>query len=338
MARSKLHILLIFDVPYAPPNHLDHTSYMVGDEWKDERDVLRSLRRLGHTVTVFGIFDDIQPLIEHIRLAKPDVIFNQCESFRSDRSQEANLPALLELLGVPYTGAKPEALALCKDKGLTKKILSFHDVRVPHFLISSRQRPCRKIDSDFKFPAICKPLGLDSSEGIAQDSLVADEEQCLNRLRFLHEHYATDAIAEEYIDGRELYVGIFGNSRLTVLPPQELFFAHLPDGTPHMLTYKAKWDENYRKKYGIDSSAARPIASKTLTRINETCKQIYRLLKITGYARFDLRLKGQDDFVFIEANPNPSIKKSDDFAWAARKAGIPYDDLLDKLVHLALAG
>lgn len=334
----RLKVLLVFDVPYAPPNHLDPSEYMVGDEWRDERDVMRALRRLGHEVAAFGVFDDVQPLIDHIRQTKPDVVFNQCESFSGDRAQEANLPALLEMLGVPYTGARPEALSLCKDKGLTKKILTYHDVRVPEFHVSHRQRPIKRLPSACRFPAIIKPLGLDSSEGISQSSLVKTEEEGLARVRFIHDKLESDAIIEEYIDGRELYVGVFGNDRLTVLPPQELYFKQLPEGAPRVLTYKAKWDEKYREKYGIDSDPARPIAPKTLARINDTCKQVYRLFKITGYARVDLRLGGEEDVVFLEVNPNPSIKKRDDFAWAAKQAGIPYDELLGRILNLALAG
>jgi D-alanine-D-alanine ligase len=311
---------------------------MVGPDWRDERDVIRALTKLGHKVTPFGVFDDIHPLVDLVKALKPDVIFNQCESFRASRAHEPNLPALLELLGIPYTGARPEALALCKDKGLTKKLLAFHKVRVPRFLVSERQRPGTKVLRQFIYPGICKPLGLDSSEGIAQASLVTNWTDCAERLRFIHGRLGTDAIVEEYIEGRELYVGVFGNERLTVLPPQELFFGRLPEGAPRMLTFKAKWDERYRRKYGIDSDGAEPIPERTLARMNGTCKTIYRLLKITGYARFDLRLGKGDDLVFIEVNPNPSIKRDDDFAWAARRAGIAYEDLLGRIIALALAG
>lgn len=338
MPTRKLNVLLLFDVPFTPENHLDSSEYMIGDEWKDERDVLRTLTKLGHRVTTFGVFDDIRPLIDCVRRVKPDVIFNLCESFNADRAQEPNLPALLELLGVPYTGAKPEALALCKDKGLSKKLLTYHNVRVPSFEVVPVGGIEPKVLSRFGYPGICKQLGLDASEGISQSSLVTNAEDCAERVKFIHKKLGSDAIVEEYIDGRELYVGVFGNDRLTVLPPQELFFKQLPSGAPRVLTFKAKWDERYRKKYGIDSGMARKIEPKTLAKLKETCREVYKLFKITGYARIDLRMSEAGECVFIEINPNPSIKKHDDFAWAARKAGIPYDELLDKLIHLPLAG
>ncbi len=331
-------MLVLFDVPYAPPNGQDFREFMVGDEWRDERDVVRTLLKLGHDVHVFGVHDDIAPLVARVQKDRPDVVFNLCESFNADRKHEPNLTALLELLGVPYTGASPAALSLCKDKGMTKKVLAFHDLRVPRFAVSSRSRPARRTPKGFAFPGICKPLARESSEGIAHASIVNTEEECLGRLKFLHDHFEGDAIVEEFIDGRELYVGILGNERLTVLPPTELHFKQLPEGTPRILTYRAKWDEAYRKKYGIDSDTAKNLDKATLDQINDTCRSAYRLLKLSGYARVDLRLDEAGQAVILEVNPNPSIKKKDDFAWAARKAGITYDELIERIVGLALAG
>jgi D-alanine-D-alanine ligase len=339
MSTKRRHVLMLFDVPYAPPAPGDDfLSYMHGDEWKDERDVAKSLLKLGHRVTAVGLHDSIEPLLDLVKRDRPDVIFNLCESFNSDRKQEANLPALLELLGVPYTGARPEALAICKDKGLTKKILTYHDVRVPQFSVVAKDKGSVKAVRDVVYPSICKPLGLDASEGIAQNSLVTNEADCLERVQFIHDKLGVDAIIEEYIDGRELYVGVFGNERLTVLPPQELFFGQLPNGTPRVLTYNAKWNEDYRKKYGIDSDHAKDLPAETLASLAETSKQVYRLCKLSGYARIDLRLGSDGAPVIIEVNPNPSIKRQDDFAAAAKQAGIPYEQLIGKLINLALAG
>jgi D-alanine-D-alanine ligase len=336
--QKKLNVLVLFDVPYAPPNGQDFREFMRGGEWRDERDVVRTLLKLGHAVKVFGIHNDIAPLVELVQAEKPDVVFNLCESFNADRKHEPNRTALLELLGVHYTGATPEGLSLCKDKGLTKKVLAFHDMRVPRFTVSSRNRPVRRTPKDFAFPGICKPLARESSEGIAHASIVRTEEECLERLKFLHERFDGDAIVEEFIDGRELYVGVLGNERLTVLPPTELHFKQLPEGAPRILTYRAKWDEAYRKKYGIDSESAKGLDKSTRDDIAETCRAAYRLLKLRGYARIDLRLNEAGECVILEVNPNPSIKKADDFAWAAKKAGIGYDELIERIVGLALAG
>ena len=337
MAR-KLRVLMLFDVPYTPPNDRDFRDFMIGDEWKDERDVMRALIKCGHEAEAFGVHDDIAPLVNHIQKNRPDVVFNMCESFRADRKHEPNLMALLELLGVPYTGAPPASLTMCKDKGLTKKVLAYHDVRVPKFTVSAKSRPTRRLPKDFSYPGIVKPLALESSEGIAHSSVVKSEGECLERLHYLHERYDSDAIVEEFIDGRELYFGVIGNEKLTVLPPTELFFKQLPEGSPKILTFKAKWDQDYRKKYGIDSAEAKAIPKETFDEINEACKTTYRLLKLRGYARVDLRLNAAGQGVILEVNPNPSIKRSDDFAFAARKAGIAYEDLIGRIVNLAMAG
>ena len=268
------------------------------------------------------------------------MVFNLCESFGADRAGEPNIPALLQLMGVPCTGAGSTALALCKDKGLSKKILTYHEVKVPRFVIAARHESPRTLAEaldKFVYPGICKPLGLDSSMGIAQDSIVHNAAACEARLRYLHDKLETDAIVEEYIDGRELYVGVFGNKRLTVLPPQELYFRKLPKETPRVLTYKAKWDPAYRRRYGIGSRAAPPLAASDFVRLKKTCKDIYRHLNLSGYARIDLRQRG-DELVCLEVNPNPSIKRRDDFAEAAANAGFSYEELINRLVHLPLTG
>lgn len=338
MAQRKLDILVLFDVPYAPPNDRDFSEFMQGDDWTDERHVIRALQKLGHRVATFGVFDDIAPLVARLHETPPDVVFNMCETFDASRAHEPNLMALLELLKVPYTGAGPEALSICKDKGLTKKILSWHDVRVPGFVVSPRGRPLKRLGSAIEFPALCKPLDRDGSEGLAQASLVRSEEDGLARVHYIHAKLGADAIIEEYVEGRELYVGVLGNERLTVLPPTELRFKRLPAGTARFLTYKAKWDEKYRRRYGIDSDRARALEPRTEQRLVEVCKEIYRALKLSGYARVDLRLAEDGEPVIIEVNPNPSIKRTDDFAWAAKAAGINYEELLARILQLALAG
>jgi D-alanine-D-alanine ligase len=335
--KSSLNILLLFDIPYTPPAETDYRKFMIGDEWKDERDVARALTKLGHKVAAFGIHNDIKPLIAYVEKNRPDVIFNQCESFAENRQNESNLAGLLELLDIPYTGATPDALSICKDKGLSKKILSFHDIRVPEFVVIPRDEPGALLKADIKFPAICKPVGLDSSEGISSASLVANKRDCLGRVKFIHKHYETDAIIEEYITGRELYVGLIGGDKITVLPPQELFFKKLPAKKPRMLTFHAKWNQGYRKKYGIDSGFARNIDAKLLARLKDDCETIFKSLKLKGYARVDLRLNDKNEPVIIEVNPNPSIKKTDDFASAAKRAGISYEELLEEIIDLAIA-
>ncbi len=336
MPNTPLRVLVIFDVPY----HWDPTftaeKALRGEEWQDERDVVNALKQLGHMVDVFGIYDEIAPLLGRISEFKPDCVFNLCESFRTDRSHEANLAALLELLDIAYTGAKPEALNLCKDKGVSKSLLQFHGIRVPKFQVIPVNAASHAALTQFEYPAVCKPLVLDSSEGIAQNSLVKNSDEAYKRLLYLHTRYGCDAILEEYIPGRELYVGMLGNDTPKILPPRELFFGSLPKQAPRLLTYKAKWNQEYRDKYGIDSGKAENLDRDLRERIEMNCRDIYRIFKLSGYARIDLRLDAANEPVFIEANPNPSIKKADDFAEAASDCGISYSDLVGEIVDLAL--
>lgn len=333
MAARALNILVIFDVGVdSAPGH-DFAKELETEEFETERDVIKTLRKLGHETKPFGIFRDPFPLFDELRENRPDLVFNLCESVGADRNQEPNVVALLEMLKIPVTGAGSAALRLCKDKSLTKKILAFHRIKVPRFEVSHIQNPLKQL-KNFSWPAIIKPLQLEASEGISQVSFVENEKDGLERLNFIHERYETDAIVEQYIEGRELYVGVIGVERLTVFPPQELFFKDVPEGEPKIYTFKAKWDEEYRKKWGIDSDKAKPIEPAVLKRIQETCKKIFRLFRLQGYARMDLRLSANGDMYFIEANPNPAIAKKDDFARSAKQHGWNYEDLIAKIVAM----
>jgi D-alanine-D-alanine ligase len=334
MPARPLDILVVCDLGAPPPADQDYAERLKEDEYDTERSVLEALGRLGHAARLYGVFDDIHGLIEELRRRPPDLVFNLCEAFDRDRDKEPHLAGLFELMKVRYTGAPPAALRICKDKGLTKKILSYHRIPVPRFVVSHRARPLKRL-RNFAFPAFIKPLGLEASEGIARMSFADTEKDSLDRVRFVHESLGVDAIVEEYIDGRELYVGLLGNHRVEVLPPRELFFAEIPEGEPRFATFKAKWDEAYRKRWGIDSGPAHEIPPAALRDLNDVCRKVYRLFGIEGYARIDLRLKPSGDIVFLEANPNPSLAPDEDFAQAARAAGIGYDDLIGRILRLA---
>jgi D-alanine-D-alanine ligase len=274
-------------------------------------------------------------LIQALEEDPPDLVFNLCEAFGNDRDFEPHVAALLELMKVPYTGAGVTPLRVCKDKSLTKKILSYHRVRVPRFVVSPKNKPLKGLGK-FAFPAFIKPLALEASEGIAQLSLAENEKQALERVRYINEKLGVDAIIEEYIEGRELYVGVLGNERLMAFPPRELFFREVAEGEPKFATFRAKWDDEYRKKWGINTGAARGISTEMERQIAKLCKKIYRLLQMRGYGRIDLRLTPQGEVVFIEANPNPSIAREDDFARSAEKAGLDYEELIARILRLGL--
>ncbi len=334
-----MKILVLFDVhrTVGPDETFSVRSLRQDEEKPTEADVLSCLRKLEHEVQTLAIYDDVRSVIQRIDAFKPDVVFNLCETFRSDRAHEPNIPALLELLKVPYTGAGPEALVLCKDKALTKKLLTFHKVRVARFLVSSRERPLRRLGR-FAFPAFVKPVGEESSDGIAKASLARTEEEALERTRFLHERFAGDVLIEEYVEGREMYVGVLGNRRLTVLPPREIFFGEPPAGedAPRFATAKAKWDDAYRKKWGIRNGPAAPLPPGVERALSQTARRVYRILHIRGVGRLDVRLTPAGEIVVIEVNPNPSLAKEDDVAQAAAQIGVGYEVLVQRLLESAL--
>jgi D-alanine-D-alanine ligase len=315
-----------------------------------EADVLACLQRLGHEVETLAVFDDVVCIVEKLKKFAPEVVFNLTESFHSNRAHEPNIPALLELMKVPYTGAGPDALMLCKDKALAKQLLAFHRIRVARFVVSRRERPLRRLKR-FTYPAFVKPIGEESSDGIALASLAKTEDEVLERARFLHDRFETDALIEEYVDGRELYLGVLGNKRLTVLPPREIFFgepASTEDGQtpdvalamakegPRFATAKAKWDDAYRKKWGIRNGPAGPLPEGLEKKLAELARRVCRILHVRGLGRIDARLTPRGDVVVNEANPNPSLAMEDDFAQAALQVGIGYEALIQKVLENAL--
>ena len=331
-----MKVLVLFDLPR--PVHADETFTSKGLREKEDRpteaDVITCLETLGHEVDTLPVYEGVSDIVEKIRAFAPSVVFNLCESFFNDRAKEPNIPALLELMRVRYTGANPEALMLSKDKALAKTILVYHHIRVPRFVLSRRACPLRRLRR-FMFPAFVKPLGEESSDGIAKASFARNEEEALERSRFIHERLDCDAMIEEYIEGRELYVSVLGDRRLTVFPPRELFFGRMPETEPRFATFKAKWNDAYRANWGIHNGPAALFAEGVEKKVANLARRVYNLLKIQSLGRIDLRLTPSGELVFIEANPNPSLAQEDDFAQSAAAAGMSYQALIQRILDSA---
>lgn len=331
-----MKVLILFDLHRVPlPDETFSPRELRKEEDKPtEADVLECLRRLGHEIEMLAVFDNVLAIVEKIKSFQPDVVFNLTESFHATRAHEPNIPALLELLKVRYTGAGPDALLLCKDKSLAKKLLSYHHVRVARFVVSSESRPLRRLRR-FVYPAFVKPVGEESSDGIAQASFARDEGEVLERVKFLHERFKGDVMIEEYIEGRELYVSVMGHKRLTVFPARELFFGQMPDDSPKFATSHAKWNDAYRKKWGIKNGTPAPLPEGVPDKLDQIARTVYRVLKIKGLGRIDVRLSAAGEAIVIEANPNPSLAREDDFAQSAAAAGTDYDALIQKILDAA---
>jgi len=335
MKKRGLRVLALFDLGEPAALDQDFSEALRTEGWRTEADVLKALLSLGHEVEYQAIHDDTDLLRQKMESFPADIIFNLVEEFRNNRSFDQNVASFLELSGVPFTGCGSTGLTLCRNKGISKKILGYHRIRVPQFAMIPRgRRPVRP--KWLPFPILVKPLKEEASTGISQASFVESDEAFRERVEFVHDKLEQDVIAEEYIEGRELYASMLGNNRVDVLPLRELLFREVPPDEPRIATYTAKWNDAYRKRWGIENRFAEELAPEVLRDIQRTCRRIYHLLAIDGYARLDLRLTAKNEIVFIEANPNPFLAEGEDFALSAEKAGLSYARLIERIVRLGL--
>ncbi|ACB75445.1 D-alanine--D-alanine ligase family protein [Opitutus terrae] len=334
--RRKLKVLALFDVGEPTRADEDLGATLQTPEWKTEAGVLAALNELGYPNEHLAIFDDLEPLRQKVQAFQPDVVFNLADQFRNNRAFDQHIVSFLAMSDIPFTGCGSTGLTLCKHKGVSKKILSYHRIHTPAFAIIPRGRRAVR-PKRLKFPILVKPLKEEASYGIAQASFVETDEQFRERVEFVHQKFNNDAIAEEYIEGRELYVSLLGNHRLQVFPIRELVFREVPPDEPKIATYKAKWDEAYRARWGLENRFVEDLEPALVRKIEATCRRIYRLLTIDGYARLDLRLNARNELWFIEANANPILAPDEDFALSAGKAGLSYPQLIDRIARLGLS-
>jgi D-alanine-D-alanine ligase len=317
-----------------PPDDIKGVD-LPGAEWKMEYDVVSTLRGLGHEVQPLGVGGNLADIRNAIADFKPHITFNLLEGFDDVATWDQNVVAYLELLKVPYTGCNSRGLLLGRDKAIAKKLLAYHRIPVADFVVAPRGKRFRR-PKRLAFPLFVKSLTLDASIGISQASVVEDDEKLEERVGFVHESIGTDALVERYIEGRELYVGVLGNERLQVLPIWELYFKNLPEEVRKIATERLKWSLSYQKKHGIDSGEAKDLPAGMEDRIREVCKRVYRNLMLSGCARIDLRMTEAGQAYVVEANPNPQLAHDEDFAQSARKAGIDYPELLQRILNLGL--
>ena len=301
-----------------------------------EYDVARALLANGHDVLMIGIGDDVAPLLIKLAAFQPKLVFNGCEGFRKNARHEYAIAALLDMYGYRYTGSSPTALLVARNKSLTKKILAYHGIRVPAFAeFHEGDKLVRP--SELRFPLIVKPLLEDASIGIAQASVVEEDASLSQRVEFIHEKYHQAAIVEELVDGREVYVGLIGNDAVEVLPLTEMTFGEPEIGEHRIATYKAKWDEEYRKKKKIKNVFAKGVSEELTRRIGEICTTAFHALWLQDYGRVDVRLAHDNEVYVLEVNPNPFIAAEHELAEAAAKSGLKYNALIQRIVDEAMA-
>lgn len=332
---KRLRVLVLVHPDLIPPESSKGYTEQEKNVWKTEYDVVTTLRTAGHEVRPLGVHDELKPIRDDIEAWKPDVVFTLLEQFHGEAIYDQNVVSYLELLRVPYTGCNPRGLMLARGKDLSKTLVQHHRVPVPDFAVFPMHRKVKR-PSRLALPLIVKSINEDASYGISQASVVDSDDKLVERVKFIHERIGTAAIAEEYIEGREIYVGIVGNDRLLVLPVWELQFKNMPQGDWLIATEKVKHDTDYQERRGILHGPAKDLTPELTARIQGLAKRIYRTLELDGYARIDFRLAADGTPYFLEANPNPEIAENEEFATAARHVGINYPDLLQRVVALGM--
>ena len=332
--KKKLRIIVLVHEDLVPPDSLDGLSEKEKLEIKTEYDVTSTLRKMGHEVYPIGLYNQLNvignALIEH----KPHIAFNLLEEFHGYPLYDQHVVSYLELMKQAYTGCNPRGMTLAHDKAVTKMLLAYHRLQVPGFAVFPMNRKVRRLKR-LKFPLLVKSISEEGSVGISQASVVHDDDKLTQRVEFIHRQNKTAAIAEQYIRGREIYVGLSGNQNIQTYAPWELVMEKLPEGAENIATLKVKWDPAYQERVGVVTRAAEllPEQHKTLARLS---KRIYRYLFLSGYARLDYRLTDEGQFYLLEANPNPQIAYGEDFADSAAHSGVPYDQLLQKIITIGL--
>jgi D-alanine-D-alanine ligase len=332
---NKLRVLALMHRHLVPPETIEEGTDITSAPWRTEYDVVSTLTAMGHEVRPLPVHDDLGDIRRASEEWKPHISFNLLEGFDDVTIFDQNVVSHLELLKLSYTGCNPRGLLLARDKSLSKKLLAYHRIHVPEFEVFRIGRPIRR-PKRLTFPLMVKSLTEEASIGISQASVVESDEKLKERVAFIHESIGTAAIVEQYIEGRELYVGIIGNQALQALPVWELFFKNMPEGAKRIATDRVKWSVKYQKKYGIDSGPTVDLPDAKINEIQHLCKRAYRALELSGYARIDLRLDQAGNVWVLEANPNPQIARGEDFAASAEKQGMTYEALLQRIINLGV--
>jgi D-alanine-D-alanine ligase len=332
---NKLRILALMHRHLVPPDTIEEGTDITAAPWRTEYDVVSTLTAMGHEVRPLPVHDDLGDIRRASEEWKPHISFNLLEGFDDVTIFDQNVVSHLELLKLSYTGCNPRGLLLARDKSLSKMLLAYHRIHVPESEVFRIGRPIRR-PKRLTFPLIVKSLTQEASIGISQASVVESDEKLKERVAFIHDSIGTAAIVEQYIEGRELYVGILGNQALQAMPVWELFFKNMPEGAKRIATDRVKWSVKYQKKYGIDSGPTVDLPDAKINEIQHLCKRAYRALELSGYARIDLRLDEAGNVWVLEANPNPQIARGEDFAASAEKQGVSYEALLHRIINLGL--
>jgi D-alanine-D-alanine ligase len=333
---KRYRVLLMVHEALIPPEDISGLTEDEIDKFRTEHNVLTALVNLGHDVRVIGIGDSLAELRTSMQDFHPHIVFNLLDEFSGIDSYDHYVVAYLELNRQRYTGCNPRGMMISRDKVLTKQVLAGHRIATPAFRLFPFGRRFRE-PKRLEFPLFVKSATEDASLGISQASLVENMQALRDRVEFIHEHVQSDALVEEYIDGREFYVGVLGNSRLTTFPVWEMDFGNLSRVQARIATRAVKWDRKYQSRHGIASHEAKDLSNDQKAALARLAKRIFRALHMSGYARMDLRMRDDGKVFLLEANANPDLTYGEDFAESAAVAGIDYEQLIKRIVNIGLA-
>jgi D-alanine-D-alanine ligase len=304
--------------------------------WKTEYTVLQSLKKNGHDVQMVGLYNDLTVLEKAVETFAPDIVFNLLQEFQEEGAFEQHIVSYLELKNIPYTGCSPRGLTLTRDKALAKTLLESQGILTPRFFSVARGQSVPN-QLPLEFPMIVKSQTEDASLGIAQSSVVKSVKKLQERVKFIHEQIGTDALIEEYIEGREIYVSILGNKRMQTLPAWELYMDELGKESYPIATRNLKFSKKYCKKHKIRRGSAQGLTPLLEKQISEVSKAAARALALNGYMRADMRLTEDGRIYILEVNPNPELAEGEDLAAAAEMMGMDYCQLIEKIISLGLS-
>src|SRR6476619_5431703 len=302
------------------------------DKKEVEEEVADALTRLGHEPMMHELDGTAKSLLALTRM-ECDLVFNLTESFADDDTADFKIAGFLELIGKKYTGSGTHGLMLAQDKAIAKKIFAFHGIHTPTFAKSYRGR--LDFSHDLQFPVIVKPAREDGSIGIEFSAVVNSIRELMERMDWLHANFDSPVLIEEYIEGREMYVGVLGNDKAEALPVVELDLSKLPDGTPRIAAAEVKWGKGTKAYRDTKSAIATDLPEESVLALQQTAVAAYQALELRDYGRVDMRLQPDGRVQVIEVNPNPWLSSKAEFAMAARKSGRTYPQLIEEIIELS---
>ena len=321
-------------VLYRKPQDMDQGFPQDSQGRSDLKHIARvrdALEALGHSPHLLDLNLDTY---EHIRKANFDLVFNLCDDgFRNNSLLEAHIPAMLDILKIPYTGSGFFTLATCVNKARTKEILVFHGIPTPEFQVFYKTK--EELNEDLKFPLIVKPLHEDASIGLRKESVVSNRAELKERVDLVISNYSQPALVEKYIAGREIYVGILGRGvNLMVLPISEIVFDSNLAQTAKVCSYEAKWAPESQQYQSSPVECPAKLDKTLRRRLIEIAKKAYNLLGCQDYGRVDFRIDQSNQPYVLEINPNPDISEDAGLAKMFRAKGLDYDELIEKIINL----